>query len=185
MDGPATEELGRAAERPAGRPAAPTDGVGRRHLGWLAVLALAVLVLFAIDGPAQHALRSAGWVDRDERFTELYFPDHLALPDQVTGGEPLAFQFSVRNREGATRTYDWQVLIGLPEAPGSIGAIASGELRLVDDEVRIVDVDVDPAADLPGGGDVVVTVVLVGRPEAIHFPVVVEPPGAALAATSP
>jgi hypothetical protein len=151
---------------------ATTDrGIGRRHLGWLAVLAVVLLPLAIIDGPARSALERWGWVDRDQQFTELYFPDHLALPDRALAGEPLRFEFSVRNREGASRTYRWEVVIGRSGTPATGGAIAAGELQVGHDEVRVV--AVEPIIDLPPG-DAVVTVALVGRREAIHFPVVVD-----------
>ena len=147
-------------------------GLGRRHLVWLGVLALVLLPLAAIDGPGRSVLERWGWVDRDERYTELYFPDHLALPDRARRGEPFGFDFSVRNREGVPTTYAWQVLIGPPgAATANAMVVASGELGLADDEVRVVHVEPDPEFV---DDDAVVTVALVGRRETIHFPLAID-----------
>lgn len=148
-------------------------GVGRRHLAWLVLLVVALVPLALIDGPAHRTLERWGWVDSDQRFTELYFPDHLALPRTATVGTPLAFDFSVHNLERSTTTYSWQVL--LDPANGDETArrvVAAGELTLVADEVGVV--HVEPVVDVPVGR-ALVAVALVGRTEAIHFPVDVEP----------
>ena len=78
----------------------------------------------------------------------------------------------MRNREGTPTTYVWQVLIGRPGATTADAVVvASGELGLADDEVRVVHVEPDPEFV---DDDVVVTVALVGRRETIHFPLAID-----------
>lgn len=156
-------------------PPTQPDGLGRRHLGWLAALVVAVLLVAMIDGPAGRALERWGWLDRDERFTELSFPDHLALPERLAAGDALSFDFSVRNREGRTAAYRWVVLVGASVAVDPARAVASGDLRLDDDEVRVVHVELDDVLHKEAVVSRYVTVALDGRDERIHFRVEVEP----------
>lgn len=139
------------------------------------MLVVVLVVLTVIDGPARSVLERLGWTDRDDSFTELYFPDHLALPDSVVPGAPVAFDFSIRNLEGSTSTYTWQVVIGdEPAAAGgdpAASVILQGEQELLDGDAVVVRVERVP--DVPVGSWVV-SVVLVGRAESIHFPISVE-----------
>lgn len=151
----------------------PEAGRGRRHLVWLTLLVLALVPFLLIEGHAANVLRRFGLTDRDEAFTELYFPDHVALPTTLSAGQPFAFDFSIRNREGAPRDYSWQVVVRADASTRSAGqptVIADGAVRLADGEVRVVH---NEHADGLPAGPAVVAVVLVGRTETIQFPVAV------------
>lgn len=157
--------------------AASRSGRGRWYLVAAVLLVLALLPFALIEGPGAGILNRLGWTDGDESFTELYFPDHLALPRTIEPGAPLAFDFSVRNVEGTTETYTWRVLVGSePVGPGADStaiAVADGETRLGHGEVAVVHIERSAPVSL---GRLTVSVVLVDRDEAIHFPVTIEPP---------
>ena len=142
---------------------------------WAAILVLAFVPFALIEGPGAGVLNDLGLTGPGESFTELYFTDHLALPKMVPEGSPLVFDFSVRNREGGSQTYAWQVVVG-PEPPGSgtadVLAVDQGEFRLADDEVGVVHID---RTTWYPAGPAVVGVVLVGRAETIHFPLTFAP----------
>jgi hypothetical protein len=112
-------------------------------------------------------LRDLGIVDRDERFTELSFPDRGALPTSVTAGAPISFDIEIRNREGETTSYRWKaVVMAEPRDEASAVELAGGDVRLDDGEARRIPV-VGPAPEPPGPA--VVRVTLVSRDEAIDF----------------
>lgn len=118
-------------------------------------------------------LSELGLLSTDEAFTELYFPDHAALPDVVQEGMPIEFDFSIRNREGRTISYRWELRIGSPESSADDTVVAaSGQVRLADGEVRSVHVEhVATGTAAPTS----VEVVLVDRSESIRFPVTITP----------
>ncbi len=149
---------------------AADDGRARRYIVWATLLALALMPFVFIEGPGAGLLRSLGLIDRNESFSELYFPGRTVRPVTAVAGAPLTFDFSVRNREGAPTTYRWQVRLG-PVGSETAG-LAHGLIRLGDREARTVHVD----ALAPGPpGPTTVSVVLVGRSEAIHFPLTITP----------
>jgi hypothetical protein len=145
----------------------------RRRVLWVVLLLLALVPFVIIDGPGADVLARLGLVDDDEQFTELFLSDRAQGAGDLAPGGPLTFDFGLRNREGEPTTYEWQVLY---ESPGSASAVPpstildQGELRLDDDEQTSVHVDA-VAPDAVGSGTV--TVVLVGRDEAIRFPVTI------------
>ena len=151
----------------------PDAGHWRRYGVWAVLLVLALVPFVIIEGPGARLLGDLGLTDQDESFTELYFPAPSQLPGELTQGAPLEFDFSIRNDEGTPITYRWQVRLAADGAdvddPNST-LLDSGELRLDDGESGGVRVErVTPEAL----GPTTVGVVLVGRDEAIHFPVLV------------
>ena len=73
-------------------------------------------------GPAAGWLRDLGLLDRDEQFTELYFPDRRALPTTATVGSPIAFDVAVRNREGEATSYRWKAVVTVGGRDAGSGA---------------------------------------------------------------
>lgn len=152
----------------------PAAGRSRRYLVWVALLALVLVPFVIIEGPGAGLLGRLGLTDRDEPFTELYFPDPTQLPRELAPGDPLVFDFSIRNDEGAPTTYRWEVRLGSNESEfddSSSTLSDSGELRLDDGESGGVHLEVVAPAAV---GPTVVGVVLLDRTEEIHFPLVVE-----------
>lgn len=149
-------------------------GLGKWYLIGAAVMMLVLLPFVLVEGPGAGILNRLGWTDRDPSFTELYFPDHLALPNVIAHDAPLEFDFSIRNREGTSTTYSWRVILG-PEPTSAGGEVASatvaqGEERLGNDEAAVVRVE---RLVRFSSESAVVSVVLVGRDEAIHFPITI------------
>ncbi len=127
-----------------------------------------VLVPFlVIEGPGAGWLRDLGVLDRDEQFTELFFPDRRALPTEVAVGAPVAFDISVHNLEGKATSYRWRAVVS---AGGRDVDLAQGSLRLENGEARRI--HVVGAAPAPAG-PAVVRVELVARKEAIDFPITI------------
>ena len=50
-----------------------------------------------------------------ERFTELYFEDHLNLPQSVIAGEEMEFKVIVHNLEYRRFEYDYEVTVDKPK----------------------------------------------------------------------
>jgi hypothetical protein len=164
--------LGRIMD-PTSQDEQPPPARVRRRVLWVALLLLALVPFVVIDGPGADVLARLGLVDHDEPFTELFLTDRTQVQGELAPGGPMTFDFAVHNNEGETTSYEWQVRF---ESPGSAadGRVTSildgGELELDDDEERGVHVE----AVTPGAvGPATVRVVLVGRDEEIHFPVVV------------
>jgi hypothetical protein len=141
----------------------------RRYVIWTVLIFVVLLPFVLIDGPAAGWLRDLGLLDRDERFTELYFPDRRALPAAVAPGAPIAFDIALRNREGGPTSYRWKAVV---TTGGTDVDLARGRARIDDGEVRRVPVD-GPAPE--PAGPAVVRVTLVGRTETIDFPVSIAP----------
>jgi hypothetical protein len=136
---------------------------------WTLLVVVALVPFILLEGPAAGWLRDLGLLDRDERFTELFFPDHRKLPDTATIGSPLGFDISVHNVEGEATSYQWKAVVS---ASGRDVDLAQGSLRLDDGEVRRISV-VGSTPEPPGPA--VVRVKLVARKESIDFPITVLP----------
>jgi hypothetical protein len=131
----------------------------------LLVLVLAPFVI--LEGPLSGWLRDLGVLDRDEQFTELYFPDRRALPVTVAAGAPISFDFALHNVQGEATDYRWKAVVS---AGGSAADLGRGAIRMENGEVRRIHV----AGGAPTAlGRAVVRVELVARTEAIDFPVTV------------
>jgi len=114
-------------------------------------------------------LRDLGLLDRDERFTELSFPDRRSLPTTAAIGSPMTFDISVHNLEGEATSYRWKAVVSLS---GRDMDLAQGGVRLDDGEVRRISV-VGSTPEPPGPA--VVRVKLVARQESIDFAVTILP----------
>jgi hypothetical protein len=136
----------------------------------LLVIALAPFVL--IDGPAVGWLRDLGLLDRDGQFTELSFPDRVALPTSVTVGSPISFDIALHNREGEATNYRWKAVV-TSRATGTAEStveLARGRVRLDSSEDRRILV-VGIAPEPPGPATVRVS--LAARNQAIDFRVAI------------
>jgi hypothetical protein len=132
------------------------------------LLVVLVLVPFiVIAGPGAGWLRDLGVLDRDEQFTELFFPDRRALPTEAAVGSAVSFDISVHNLEGKATSYRWRAVVS---AGGRDANLAQGSLRLENGEARRIHV-VGAAPAPPGRA--IVRVRLVGRTEAIDFPITI------------
>ncbi len=130
-------------------------------------MVLVLVPFLVIEGPGAAWLRDLGVLDRDEQFTELFFPDRRALPAEAAVGSPVAFDITVHNVEGKATSYRWRAVVS---TAGRAVDLAQGSLRLENGEARRVHV-VGAAPAPPGRA--VVRVKLVARAEAIDFPITI------------
>jgi len=70
----------------------------RRYSIWALLVVLVLVPFLLIEGPAGGWLRDLGVLDRDERFTELSFPDRRSLPPTAVIGSPITFDIALHNR---------------------------------------------------------------------------------------
>jgi len=135
----------------------------RRYAIWALLVVLVLLPFLVIQGPAGGSLRDLGVLDRDERFTELSFPDRRSLPRISVIGSPITFDIALHNREGRATSYRWKAVVS---RDGGDVDLAQGDVRLEDGDLRRIHV-VGTAPPPPGPA--VIRVTLVARPEAIDF----------------
>jgi hypothetical protein len=106
---------------------------------------------------------SESLVRQPKHFTEMYFADHTNLPKVLTVGQDSHFKFVIANHEG--RRVDYRFLVSAQSPSGTImieqGRLGVGDDRRVTEEVNFV----PPEPGTP----YLISVHLVGRPEAIHF----------------
>ncbi len=96
-------------------------------------------------------------------FTELYFTDPGTLPKHLLSGGPNVFRFTIANHEDKTVTYAYVVTA---ESALGTGTVAQSQVTIADGASRDVAVQAIPPQT---GITYLITVQLVGRPEAIHF----------------
>ena len=140
----------------------------RRRYGIWALLVVLVLVPFLfIEGPAAGWLRDLGLLDRDEQFTELYFPDRAALPTTAAVGSPITFDVEVHNVEGEAMSYRWKAVVS---TSGNDVLLDRGRIRLDNGEARRIPVVGQAPESL---GPAIIRVTLVAREESIDFPLTI------------
>lgn len=98
--------------RDVGDPAATRRrGGDRRATPVVLVLVLAVAALAFLQLGGRGAADRLGILSRPERYTSLSFADPSSLPTSLPGGAPTSLRFTITNREGQTRTYDWSIVV--------------------------------------------------------------------------
>lgn len=74
---------------------------------------------------------------RPERFTELYFTDHLHLPKRTESGGQLRFSFAIHNLEGEDRVY--HSIVTLEDSAGAESDISEQAVLVRDTETKSVE----------------------------------------------
>ncbi|SRR6266542_578935 len=87
----------------------PNKYVSRKRLVFLCTLTLAVSLLCTFVWASRQGLFALS--ADDQTFTELYFDSSRSIPARLTGGQQYTVPFSIVNREAATRTYSYQILL--------------------------------------------------------------------------
>lgn len=133
---------------------------------WIAGLAVVFWLGAALMHTPAVATQLASWklVPTPERYTELAFDQHLALPSVVPTTKPVAFGFRVTNHEGGAKAYSYVVAW---QAPGSSArTVATGSVTLADGASQ----SVSESFVLPKGVSMAeVTVTLPEQQESVHF----------------
>lgn len=79
---------------------------------WVIVLAILAVLAFWIEGNThfiKQQLVNVKLIPQPERYTELYFENHLNLPKKSVAGESIRFAFTVHNLEGQKLNYPYVV----------------------------------------------------------------------------
>lgn len=95
----------------------------------LAIL-IAIFELPEIRATVYAELSELKLIPMPERFTELYFNNHLSLPKQTVAGQSASFSFTIHNVEGITTTYPYRVYFEYPR--GHQVDFASSTVTLAD-----------------------------------------------------
>lgn len=97
-----------------------------------------------------------------EKFTELYFEDHINLPKIITRWKQYSFVFTVHNLENQNMDYAYEVYLQRDEQKIIID---SGEFSLKDNEFKSVKVDLGPLKNLQSK----IVVELMNKNQSIDF----------------
>ncbi|MDD5622437.1 MAG: hypothetical protein PHQ09_04655 [Actinomycetota bacterium] len=96
-------------------------------------------------------------------FTELYFENHLSLPDKVTLFEENNFKFTIHNLENKDMEYPYEVYI---DTNGEKQIICTDSVLIEDDEYETIAVDFTITIPIPRS---MVIVNLIDKNEQISF----------------
>ena len=112
------------------------------------LVALSIIItITALIGSLVLLLRSQGDAaygmtrlirEEPQRYTELYFDDHLQLPTVVAPHEKQSFQFTIRNVEHAPMKYTYEVSASTPDERR---VLAQKELSLESDQAITIKQD--------------------------------------------
>ena len=132
-------------------------------LGLMIVIALSFAV-YENRKAAYAAMDNLKLIPRPERFTELYFNDHINLPKQFSPGEKISFSFVIHNLEGASKDYPYVVYFKSKD--GQLKNIEEKTVTLADGEVRAIDESyVSESSENQGG----IYIKLKDQQQEIHF----------------
>jgi uncharacterized membrane protein len=103
-------------------------------------------------------------IPRPERFTELYFDDHINLPKEISKGQEISFSFTIHNLEGQTTEYPY--IIYFKSLDGQVVNIDESTVTLKDGEYRPIEGIYKSEMD-DNSGTIVVD--LKGKNQQLHF----------------
>jgi len=103
-----------------------------------------------------------------QTFTELYFENHLSLPDKVTLFEENNFEFTIHNLENKDMEYPYEVYI---DTNGEKQAISMDSVLIEANEYKTITVDFTITIPIPRSR---VVVNLINKNEQISFWIIVE-----------
>lgn len=114
-----------------------------RLLSVCCLLAALIAVAIVLFWPRQGWLLPA-LTPQPERFTELYFEDHLNLPKQIEFNTSYPVSFTIHNLEGRQMTYDVQIeLVGETSESPQVNLltqtvdVSANESKTVSIELRV------------------------------------------------
>lgn len=100
---------------------------------------------------------------KPERFTELYFTDHLNLPKKIKLGTPYSFEFTIHNLEYQDFTYHYELTAEIDEKKAVLG---EGQFLLKHDEIKTLPLDFRIFKSFKRAK---ITLNLVNKNQPIHF----------------
>ena len=98
-----------------------------------------------------------------QTFTELYFENHLSLPDRITLFKENNFKFTIHNLENKDMEYPYEVYI---DTNGEKQVISTGSALIEDNGYKTISVDFTITISIPGSR---VVVNLIDKNEQISF----------------
>jgi hypothetical protein len=125
---------------------------------------LAVMVVRAKPLEFTELLRNLHLLPEPEKLTELYFENHLSLPNQVQINKQQSFSFTIHNLEYQPIVY--QYVVTASDSAGLITSLASGSAFLNQDQYKTATESYSLAT---ASGRVMIQVDLVGKNQPIHF----------------
>lgn len=109
-------------------------------VSWLIVVGI---LLFVSGLIANHWVTISNALSpKPETFTELYFNDHIELPDRVYENIPFNISFTVHNLEHQPMTYPVKVYIPEASSSGEALPVFSGTLELEHDESETTQLEI-------------------------------------------
>ncbi len=103
-----------------------------------------------------------------QTFTELYFENHLILPEKITLFKENNFKFTIHNLENEDMEYPYEVYI---DTDGKKQIIGTDSVLIEDNGYKTVSVDFTITAPIPGSR---VVVNLIDKNEQISFWITME-----------
>jgi hypothetical protein len=106
------------------------------------ILTIFTIILFAGLGASTFVLPhfkanvSLATTAQPEKYTELYFENHLNLPKSAAIKEPQTFSFTLHNLEYKDMVYPYEIYV--EDTAGSRSGIITSEVRLRHDESKTI-----------------------------------------------
>jgi uncharacterized membrane protein len=120
-------------------------------------------ILYAVSIPSVKEAIAMATTVKPETFTELYFEDHINLPNKIEIGKAQAFKFTIHNLEYRNMTYKYEI-----QAIDEKGdrTLVSGSATLSQDEYRTISTSYKIAT---ASGRMKIQVVLLDLKQLIDF----------------
>ena len=135
---------------PAEKPSLPKKPSIEKYVLVLLILVAIVSLMYQHKNVVYAKLDALKLIPRPERFTELYFNDHINLPKYIQKGEKISFSFVIHNLEGGNRQYPYAVYF--KSLDGQITNIEKKVVVLRDEEYKTINESYTSAlADNNGG----------------------------------
>lgn len=104
-------------------------------LGGIAILTIALTITYLFTIPSVKENWALATTVQPERFTELYFEDHLDLPKRAVVDEDMSFRFTIHNLEHSTMEYPYEMYIQFGDRKQSL---EKSSVTLRHDEYRTI-----------------------------------------------
>ena len=104
---------------------------------------IVVILLFIFIKPLNHMIKPAISAESED-LTEIYFEDHLSLPDKITLDQEYTFSFTIHNLENKEMEYFYEIYI---EANEENNIIEKGSIYIKNNEYKTKTIDfkiIDP-----------------------------------------
>jgi hypothetical protein len=115
----------------------PKKSSGKKYIVSLAILAAFMFVMYQNKNAVYAQMDEWKLIPRSERFTELYFNDHINLPKQISKDDQISFSFVIHNLEGENKEYPY--IVYYKSQDGQITNIEEKTVTLADGEYKTIE----------------------------------------------